>query len=491
MEQKCWWFGINNARKMKRNSHVIYSQIQPLLSGKQGEFEWPYNKQAKRFYEQMRPGDKVVFWMGDRGSYTDWGILGFGFINDVRGTHLDSSQYILKVTYVPSHPITPYPSGKPQETEETQFLKDIFGLEFKPLGKTFDNLGYGTARAIATIAKIEVEQFEALYNRARNSRNAVLPFEAGRECVGQEHHIVSHDENEIRRIIYSLLPQEKKRDLCLKIFVENINHANSYGSYKWGVHYDHKKVRLLMGSLIVCTIEQDCIWLALDRELLTGLEKYQQLLEKANSWQWDETDYPTYKIVSSRNGYYIPSENHLEIWPIIKLLHFEFINKVANKFGALKTTSQLKHSLALLNYLRNAVKQFIPNPAYEQMAAENNFTLPEEVLDDVSFYEGSKQRITVNAYERNAKARKICIAHYGACCQVCNLDFGKRYGEVGKGFIHVHHIKPLSDIKEEYKINPTQDLIPVCPNCHAIIHKKKPPYTIEEVKRFINSFYSC
>ena len=104
MGQRCWWFGINNAKKPRRNSHIAYSQIEPLLSGIQEEFEWPYHKQAKRHYVQMQPGDKVLFWMGDSGDYTEWGIIGFGIISDIRGTDLNSSRYVLKVDYVPSHP---------------------------------------------------------------------------------------------------------------------------------------------------------------------------------------------------------------------------------------------------------------------------------------------------------------------------------------------------------------------------------------------------
>ena len=57
---------------------------------------------------------------------------------------------------------------------------------------------------------------------------------------------------------------------------------------------------------------------------------------------------------------------------------------------------------------------------------------------------------------------------------------------MGKNFIHVHHIKPLSEIDKEYKINPIQDLRPVCPNCHAMLHKKVPAYSIEEIINFID-----
>jgi len=107
---------------------------------------------------------------------------------------------------------------------------------------------------------------------------------------------------------------------------------------------------------------------------------------------------------------------------------------------------------------------------------------PDEIDSTVYFHEGTPKQVTVNVYERNPEARAICIQRYGAICSVCSLDFGKKYGEIGKGFIHVHHLKPLS-VRKGYELNPIKDLRPVCPNCHAMLHKRKPePYTIAELK---------
>jgi len=106
---------------------------------------------------------------------------------------------------------------------------------------------------------------------------------------------------------------------------------------------------------------------------------------------------------------------------------------------------------------------------------------------DVVYPEGAKKQVIVNAYERNSKARQECIKHYGTKCFICNFDFKEKFGEIGRGFIHVHHIKPLSEINEEYEVNPIKDLRPICPNCHAMIHKRQPAYSIEEIKQYISS----
>ena len=106
-----------------------------------------------------------------------------------------------------------------------------------------------------------------------------------------------------------------------------------------------------------------------------------------------------------------------------------------------------------------------------------------------NFYEGGVKTTTVNKYERNPIARKKCIEYHGCECSVCGLSFEKIYGELGKDFIHVHHIVPLNTIGEKYEVDYKTDLIPVCPNCHAMLHRKlNGKYvTIEELRLIVNN----
>lgn len=100
-----------------------------------------------------------------------------------------------------------------------------------------------------------------------------------------------------------------------------------------------------------------------------------------------------------------------------------------------------------------------------------NNAFPEEVETPEQYFEGVSKKVSVNIYERNAEARAKCIEYNGYTCAVCSFDFQRFYGAIGENYIHVHHIVPLSEIKKEYKLDPVKDLIPVCPNCHAIIHR--------------------
>ncbi len=106
---------------------------------------------------------------------------------------------------------------------------------------------------------------------------------------------------------------------------------------------------------------------------------------------------------------------------------------------------------------------------------------PDDLQDEKEYMEGAKKRVTVNAYERDLKARKACLKKHGYRCAVCTMDFQKVYGKIGKQFIHVHHKKPLAGRRTDYTVKPTVDLIPVCPNCHAMLHTSNPPLGIAEL----------
>ncbi len=113
---------------------------------------------------------------------------------------------------------------------------------------------------------------------------------------------------------------------------------------------------------------------------------------------------------------------------------------------------------------------------------------PDILKEGEHVYEGLRTAVLVNKYERSSVARNRCIEHHGVTCQICKMSFFERYGDIGKGFIHVHHIVPIHTIKAEYKIDYKNDLIPVCPNCHAMLHRKKDDgseITIEELKDII------
>jgi 5-methylcytosine-specific restriction enzyme A len=117
--------------------------------------------------------------------------------------------------------------------------------------------------------------------------------------------------------------------------------------------------------------------------------------------------------------------------------------------------------------------------------------LPVEEEDEINLPEGKPEgelsRTEINKYERSRANRLVCIAIRGTTCLVCGFNFLNAFGLTGDGVIVVHHIVPVSKIGKDYVIDPAKDLIPVCANCHLMIHYKDPPYTIDEVRTLLNS----
>jgi 5-methylcytosine-specific restriction protein A len=115
---------------------------------------------------------------------------------------------------------------------------------------------------------------------------------------------------------------------------------------------------------------------------------------------------------------------------------------------------------------------------------ENPLVYPDE---EPLYTEGRTTPVLVNRYERNPAAREECLRIHGTVCAVCSFDGEAQYGPKGRRLIHVHHLVELSTIGEEYVVNPSTDLIPVCPNCHAMIHRRRPAYSVSDIRRIIKA----
>jgi hypothetical protein len=194
---------------------------------------------------------------------------------------------------------------------------------------------------------------------------------------------------------------------------------------------------------------------------------------------------PIYPAVPVPSGVCTIAADDLPSLPsTVRKAHNAYIRAAAS----FKSASPWRKSFspAVLEYLEVVLRATLPRPSYfAQQAGPKVAPLPDELDASTPIREGAKYHVTVNAYERNPVARCRCIAHFGPTCMVCGFKFGVVYGALAEGFIHVHHVKPLSEIGQEYEIDPVADLRPVCPNCHAVIHLGGGCRSIEEVRQLL------
>jgi len=137
--------------------------------------------------------------------------------------------------------------------------------------------------------------------------------------------------------------------------------------------------------------------------------------------------------------------------------------------------------------LRDELVQAIEELGIFSEIEYNNYDEYENINIIENTPEGKKKVRYVSKYERSNKNRHLAIKIHGTICEICGFDFEKIYGERGKGFIEVHHIKPLYENQEEIVINPKEDLICVCSNCHRMFHRRKDRVpTPDELKKLVN-----
>jgi 5-methylcytosine-specific restriction enzyme A len=103
------------------------------------------------------------------------------------------------------------------------------------------------------------------------------------------------------------------------------------------------------------------------------------------------------------------------------------------------------------------------------------------------FAEGATQRIVVNRYERDRRNRAAALAIHGYVCKACDRDLNSVYGTAADGLVEIHHLTPVSKLGKDYLLDPATDLVPLCPNCHRVAHRRDPPFTVEELRVMLST----
>lgn len=168
---------------------------------------------------------------------------------------------------------------------------------------------------------------------------------------------------------------------------------------------------------------------------------------------------------------------------------FETVNASLNQGISTRLISEGDASNNLMNEIQKTLDSLIQSDLESTIQSdiyaedvENGKGLNDLIKEGrAGYYYGKK-------YERNPINRKRAIEIHGLVCKACDFDFEKFYGEHGKNFIEIHHIKPLSTLDEEMVIDPEYDLVPLCSNCHRMVHRKKENVlSVEELRNIISN----
>lgn len=178
---------------------------------------------------------------------------------------------------------------------------------------------------------------------------------------------------------------------------------------------------------------------------------------------------------------YIHADHLRDIGEQIDINIYDIPNEQSGKLAVFKTEVLGKYIDTYENHFSSksvidAIKDFV-------------ITLDEEnisVVEHSTSTEGKKLYYYTTKYERKASNRNAAIEIHGTKCFGCGFDFEKYYGKRGAGYIEIHHIKPLSELDEEIEVNAETDLIPLCSNCHRMVHRVKTDIlTLEELRKII------
>ena len=111
---------------------------------------------------------------------------------------------------------------------------------------------------------------------------------------------------------------------------------------------------------------------------------------------------------------------------------------------------------------------------------------PDEDEEEKQRLEGRMTEAKLLRRQRNRQARQQCLEASGYKCYICGFDFEKTYGEIGKGFLEVHHKRPISTYDEEHEI-PQSELVALCSNCHSMVHRRKEAMDVDELKNIVQN----
>ena len=269
--------------------------------------------------------------------------------------------------------------------------------------------------------------------------------------------------------LFTEVPPRQQQPVCVAM-ARAIELAAEIGADRWGLSDRGDFLRLSVGWTEMLTLHGDALRLIVDAT--AGLPRLPRGVGVTTS--------------ADGEGFYRSVPGSVEVTIPLDEARVD-IESVAGKLqpalrSAMEKAARRRagkgvmdgHDQEVVHELARLVGRNLPQPSYvrEDYAGDEGPAL----------MDGALKRVVASVHERNRAARRACLAIHGHACLLCGFDFENEYGEIGAGFIHVHHIEPVAS-RGRRVVDPKSDLIPVCPNCHAMIHRDSVALTPEAVRQ--------
>jgi hypothetical protein len=272
---------------------------------------------------------------------------------------------------------------------------------------------------------------------------------------------------EARAVIVGAVPYANARKTVLQQLIDSSEYAQRVAPSAWGATLFSDGFRLNVGQVEVLVLSGEGIRLNLVGEVGEAPFIGPLFVEA----QYQSVPEISCAFVGTPDEFVVCRDS-------LKEAHLRFVERAATTQSGrprIGTRFRDSHSEALIAF------------AYADRYPHTEMVFPNELQPGITYIEGARKQVWVNAFERDPKGREACLSHHGFNCAVCEFNFEDRYGEKGKGYIHVHHLRPMALTDGEYELDPIADLRPVCPNCHAMLHRGEIVLTIDELRQTLKS----
>ena len=198
------------------------------------------------------------------------------------------------------------------------------------------------------------------------------------------------------------------------------------------------------------------------------------------SWQMPASKY--FSKINTSIKDYLKKKEGISVNSILELDDISNLEKILAKMSS---AQKYVYARPKQTFYEEGMQRYVAFLKHRQPANHNSISHVVMSVDKIlEATEGMMKEVVFFRRQRNRAIRNQCAARDNYTCRVCGFNFEKSYGEWGKEFVEVHHLKPLSSYDDEHDIE-LDDLISLCSNCHSMIHLGEELKTPDDLKRIM------